>query len=171
MPDSPESPLRPDPLMAPVRLGSLAQLDALVGQYVAHEQPHTYWQDSWTNLEFNSVEEAIEALHDPFFRGFVPAEDRTDPVVLTEVHEFRPYSTDLDCAWLLVTQLATTLHFRVRADECHAAFGDMPPVSAATAPLAICLAALRLRGIHVELSAALVKSVRGDSDRSNGLHG
>ena len=45
-----------------MRVASLAQLDALVGEYVTRDAPEIAWQDSYGLFRFNSRTEAEEAL-------------------------------------------------------------------------------------------------------------
>ena len=72
---------------------------------------------------------------------------------LSEVFEFRAYSSDLSLAWEVVERLSGTVNtLRVKRERNRwvAAFGDGPAVSASSAPVAICMAALRTRGIEVD---------------------
>ena len=72
---------------------------------------------------------------------------------VSEVYEFRAYSSDLSLAWEVVERLSgtvNTLRVRREKDRWVAAFGDGSPADAASAPVAICLAALRTRGIEVD---------------------
>jgi hypothetical protein len=114
------------------------------------ETPITQWEDSRTHFRFATIEEAVEALHDPYFKQFGPG----SATVFVEVKEYRRYSTNLDAAWEVVeilSQQAKPLLVIRRAGKWNVAFGDGPSVEAATAPLAICLAALHACGIIVEL--------------------
>jgi hypothetical protein len=137
-----------------VRVESLAALDALVGRYITGEEPQVHWEDSHAHMRFESADEALEALREPYFQQFIPASVRS-ATVLQEVQEFLPYSSEFSVAWQVVEKLATPKQsFRIWRDRdawC-AAFGDFPPISARSAPAAICLAALRLRGLEVALS-------------------
>ena len=135
-----------------VRIASLAELDALVGTRLTGETPRTHWEDGHTRFVFSSVEEAIEALRDPYYRHFMPA-DVNATTVLTEVKEFRRYSSDLNAAWDVVELVSRpTLPLQVRCAEHGwvASFGQSHTVAARTAPMAICIAALLARGITVE---------------------
>jgi hypothetical protein len=74
---------------------------------------------------------------------------------LKEVQEFRPYSTELGLAWEVVERISPQLEpLHVRCQEGHwsAAFGDRPESVSRSAPVAICLAALRAHGMDVDLS-------------------
>lgn len=134
--------------------GSLAELNSLIGRYITGEAPVTHWEDSHAQLRFDTLEEALEALREPYFQQFIPAEDRAS-TVLREVEEFRHYSTDLATAWELVSRLATAqgpLQLWRDGDFWHASFGKSAAERAATVPIVICLAALRARGVEVEFS-------------------
>jgi hypothetical protein len=137
-----------------LRVDSLNALDALVGRYVTGEQPQVHWEDSHAHMRFESADEALEALREPYFQQFIPASVRSS-TVLREVQEFSAYSTDLAMAWQVVEKVGTPRQplqiWRDRHAWC-AAFGQFPPVSARTAPLAICLAALRVRGLEVAVA-------------------
>lgn len=135
-----------------ISVRSLAELDALVGEYLTGETPLMHWVNSHTDFEFDSVEEAVEAMNDPFYRDFVPP-GTPATTVLTEVREFRRYSTDLTVAWDLVEHLSHTLEpllVRRAGDKWEGAFGSREFISAPTAAIAICVAALRTRGVEVE---------------------
>lgn len=135
-------------------MGSLAQLDALVGRHVTGEKPHTHWEDSHAQLQFESVEEALEALREPYFQQFIPEGERAS-TVLHEIQEFRPYSADLAVTLEVVQRLASEqlpLHLWRKGPIWHAAFGECESVMAETAAIAICVAALRVRGCEVKLS-------------------
>ena len=140
-----------------LRIGSLTQLDELVGQFVAGEDPPVHWEDVRTQFRFDTLEEATEALHDPFLREILIPKDQSE-LVFAPVKEFRPYSSALDTAWDLVERLEEPLHVRHRRSGWIAAFGGTEAVVAPTAPVAICLAALRAKGIEVEIA----ENVLGD---------
>ena len=75
--------------------------------------------------------------------------------VLREVQEFSPYSSKMDVAWDVVKKVSNSRRFlqiHPDRDGWRAAFGEFPMVTAGTAPIAICLAALRVRGLEVGLS-------------------
>src|SRR5262245_52206302 len=94
--------MRNDELFEKVRIASLRDLDALIGTRVTQETPHTHWEDTRTHFQFSSVEEAIEALHDPYFQQFGPSSS----AVFTEVKEFRRYTRDLSAAWDVVESIS-----------------------------------------------------------------
>lgn len=141
-----------------IRVGSLHELDELVGTRVTGERPVSRWENRVTQFVFGSVEEAIDALSDPYYGSFMPAEGGT--AVLTEIKEYRRYSSDLNAAWDVVETVSRPdepLQVCV-AGECWAAtFGERPTVLAPTAPVAICVAALHAKGVVVELAPEVVK--------------
>jgi hypothetical protein len=137
-----------------IRIASLTELDALVGTRLTGETPRTHWEDGHTHFVFSSVEEALEALRDPYYKNFMPADTNTT-TVLTEIKEYRRYSTDLNAAWDVVETVGRTLDpLRVRREENGwvASFGTGPVAVARTAPVAICVAALLAKGISVEFT-------------------
>ena len=138
-----------------MKAGSFMELDALVGKHLTGEEPRRHWEDSYSHLRCESFEEACEALRDPYFQQFTPEERRPD-TVLHEVEIFRPYSTSIDAAWEVVEALGTADTLKIRRDKGRwaASFGERPAVLAGTAAMAICLAALRARGIEVEFLPA-----------------
>ncbi len=144
--------MRNESTTARVKVETLRELDALVGKYLIGEDPQTYWEDSHSFLRFDSIEEALNAMSDPYFQRCFPEGVRMDNE-LSEVFEFRAYSSDLSLAWEVVERLSGTVNtLRVKREKGRwvAAFGDGPAVSASSAPVAICLAALRTRGIEVD---------------------
>jgi hypothetical protein len=147
--------MRNDDLMTEhICIASLLELDALVGTRLTGETPRTHWEDGHTHFVFSSVEEALEALRDPYYKNFMPADSNTT-TVLTEIKEFRRYSSDLNAAWDVVETVGRTLDpLQVRREESGwvASFGPGPVAVARTAPMAICVAALLARGIEVEFT-------------------
>ena len=106
------------------------------------------------------MEEAIEAMRDPYFQQFVKRE-ASIATVLTEVKEFRRYSSDITAAWEAVEALAArgeTFHARREGERWLIAFGRFEPLSARTAALAICLAALRARGVEVDCDVTALEA-------------
>jgi hypothetical protein len=126
----------------------LAQLDALVGEHVTQDAPEVAWQDSYGLFRFTSREEAEEAIQNSYYRLFRPDLD-WDTAKIQEVRLFRPYSSDLMAAWEVVEHLGAESRqadIRRQGDFWRAAFSGTEAF-AATPALAICLAALRARGI------------------------
>jgi hypothetical protein len=156
--------MRKDSATESHRVGSLNELDALVGTYLTGETPQTHWEDSNTHFQFSTVEEALEALHDPFFRQFTP-EEEAKPTVFTQVKPYCRYSSDLAVAWRAVEQLSANgepLQVHRDASRWVAAFGKSPAVTGPSAPVAICLAALRARGIDVEVDRDLATALAAE---------
>jgi hypothetical protein len=140
---------------ATLRINSLIDLDGLIGEHVTGETPETHWEDSNSLFRFDTEEEASEAIRNPYYQLFVPDVDWTDAQIL-RVQHYRPYSSDISAAWEVVEQLseARPLQLRREQQQWLAAFGTAEPVSAPSAAIAICLAALRIRGIEVDLDAS-----------------
>ena len=131
---------------------SLAELDAIVGKYLTGETPRVHWVDTHTQFQFDSVEEAVESVNDPFFQQFLQREG-PPTTVLMEVKAYRRYSSELTTAWELVEYLSHSMEpllVRRAGGHWEAAFGNREFVTAPSAPLAICLAALRARGVEIE---------------------
>jgi hypothetical protein len=138
-----------------LRVASLKELDALVGKYLVKETPQVFWEEEHACMRFDSIEEALEAMRDPYFQLFIPEEARPH-TALKEVQEFRAYSSELTLAWEVVERISPQLepmHVRCENGLWSAAFGDRPECSSRSAPVAICLAALRAHGMDVDLSA------------------
>jgi hypothetical protein len=146
-----------------IRVGSLRELDALVGERLTHETPDSHWEDARTQIRFHTLEDAIDAVSDPYVSRLKPHGD-TATTVLTEIREYRRYSSDLGAAWLVVEQIsadARALVMQRHGEHWAAAFGTGPVVEAPTAPLAICVAGLLAQGIQVEFDrAASCEAVR-----------
>jgi len=126
----------------------LCQLDALVGEHVTGDAPHVAWQDSYGLFQFTSRLEAEEAISNSYYRLFRPDLD-WDTATIEEVRRFPPYSTDLMAAWEVVERLGAEsrqTEIRRQGDFWRAAFAGAEAF-AGTPALAICLAALRARGI------------------------
>ena len=131
-----------------VRVASLSQLDALVGEYVTGVTPEVAWQDCYGLFRFASRDEAEEAINNSYYRLFRPDLD-WDTATIEEIRRFRPYSSDLMAAWEVVERLgaeAKEPEIRRQGDFWRAAFSGTEAF-ATTPPMAICLAALRTRGI------------------------
>lgn len=135
------------------RIASLIELDEMIGRHVLAECPDVHWQDSHSLFRFDSEQEAKEAIRDTYYQLFLPEADWTS-VDVSKVHVFRPYSTDAQASWDVVQFMAkeTPLQLEFKAGTWVASFGDRAKMSAQTALVAICLAALRANGIEVELA-------------------
>src|SRR5688572_33481757 len=115
-------------------IGSLGELDALVGTFLTNEKPRIHWEDSRTHCQFPTVEEALDAMHDLFFREYV-SQSCIKPTVLTEIREFRRYSLDLNIAWDVVSGLSRAHNAPLiiqpeKPDGWSVAFGSDKPVHA-----------------------------------------
>ena len=133
------------------RITSLAELDALVGQYVTEEVPETYWEDSHGYFQFHSEVEARRAICDPYYQRFLSEIDWSKTVV-HEVQVFRRYSADSEANWHLCEKAILRFgpaRLSRESGRWHASFGTSPVAEARTPTIAICLAALRAAGIHL----------------------
>jgi len=131
-----------------VRVASLSQLDALVGEQVTGDPPEVAWQDSYGLFRFTSRDEAEEAIQNSYYRLFRPDLD-WESASVEEIRIYPSYSTNLLAAWEVVEQLGAEsgqTEIRRQGDFWRAAFSGAEAF-AATPSLAICLAALRSKGI------------------------
>ena len=131
-----------------IRVACLAQLDALVGEYVTGDRPEVAWQDSYGLFRFTSRREAEEAIRNSYYRLFRPELD-WDLATVEEIRQFPPYSSDLMAAWKVIDSLgpeSRQTEIQRQGRFWRAAFSGTEAY-AATPALAICLAALRTRGI------------------------
>jgi hypothetical protein len=145
-------PMRNDDAHLKLRVASLKELDALVGKYLTKETPQVFWEEEHACMRFESIEEALEAMRDPYFQLFIP-EDARAHTALKEVQEFRAYSSELALAWEVVERISPKvepMHVRCENGTWFAAFGDQAESSSRSAPVAICLAALRAHGMDVD---------------------
>jgi hypothetical protein len=131
------------------------ELDALAAEHVAEESPEVYWEDSYARFRFETLSEALEALRDPLIQGFLPREQLATTVI-EEIREFPPYSSCCATAWKLVEKLS---HLPFSLDRqtqfWTATFGNIRSPEVKSAPIAICLAALKVKRLEVFLTAAL----------------
>jgi hypothetical protein len=131
-----------------VRVASLSQLDSLVGDHVTGDPPQVAWQDSFGLYQFTSYEEAVESISHAYYRLFQPDLD-WETATIEEVRRYPTYSTDLMAAWNVVEHLSAESRqpeIRRQGEFWRAAFSGAEAF-AGTPALAICLAALRVRGI------------------------
>lgn len=134
---------------ADIYIRALEDLDALVSEHVMGERPTVHWEDSYAHFQFESRDEALDAMRDPVFKEFIPAEQRNS-LVVEEVKEFRPYSSKLGTAWEVIERLgAETVRIERAGESWRVAFGRGGESEAASPAVAICLAALRARGLDV----------------------
>ena len=140
-----------------VRVANLSQLDALVGEHVAGDEPEVAWQDSYGLFRFTSRTEAEEAIHNSYYRLFRPDLD-WEVATVEEIRIYQPYSSDLMAAWSVVERLGAEsrqTEIRRQGDVWRAAFSGSEAF-APTPALAICLAALRAKGIDPIFCEALL---------------
>lgn len=143
-----EATQRPGSSTGRIRIASLSQLDALVGEYVTGDAPDIAWQDSYGLFRFTSRVEAEEAINNSYYRLFRPDLD-WETATIQEIRRFPSYSSDLMAAWEVVERLGSQsrqTEIRRQGDFWRAAFSGAEAF-AATPSLAICLAALRAKGI------------------------
>lgn len=144
-------------MVPPARIASLEQLDALVGRYVMDDRPTVYWEHTHSHWRFDNLEDALDALNDPFFAELVPETKRAS-LSVAEIREYPPYCADLLSTIKVVERLANDCR-PLTISSCStrwvAAFGADDQVEAPSASVAICIAALRARGIEVELTLGL----------------
>ena len=121
------------------------------------DHPSIHWEDAAARFRFDSLDEALDVMHDPILQDFLSVGRCAAP--LLKVRQFRTYSTTLEAAWEVVQRLSPEpFQLRNEGREWTAAFGDRPVVRGASAEQAICLAALRSTGwgveVHIDASRA-----------------
>jgi hypothetical protein len=129
----------------------------LVGEYVTGDAPEVAWQDSYGLFRFTSRAEAEEAINNSYYRLFRPDLD-WDSATIEEIRMFPPYSSDLMAAWEVVERLGAEsgqTEIRRQGDFWRAAFAGAEAF-AGTPAMAICLAALRAKGIDPIFCDALL---------------
>ncbi len=138
------------------RIASLNGLDELIGRHVLGESPEVHWEDSHSLFRFDSEREAKEAISDAYYQLFLPEADWTSADV-QKVQVFKPYSSDAKASWDVVEFMAKEKPFHLHYNDGSwtASFGDRAKMSSKSALIAICLAALRAKGIEVETSGNL----------------
>lgn len=128
-----------------VRVNTLRELDALVGEQLTGEKPEVYWEDAHAMFRFETEQEALEALKRLKAQPSLPRVN-WDSVTVTQIKSYRPYSSDIATAWSVVEKVTTREHeLRLRREGgmWHVAFGDCAETAARSAPVAICVAGLR----------------------------
>jgi hypothetical protein len=131
-----------------VRVATPAQLDALVGEYVTGDPPEIAWQDSYGFFQFDTRAEAEEAISNSYHRLFRPDLD-WDAAWVEEVRRYPRYSSDLTAAWEVVECLSANgrkTEICRHGDFWRAGFAGTEAFGA-TPAMAICLAALRSKGV------------------------
>jgi len=136
-----------------VRIATLRELDALVGEHLAGEVPEVYWEDAHAVLRFETEYEAVEAMRKKKEQMNLPKVDWASTEIV-QIKLYRPYSSDMGVAWTVIEKINTALHplqmFRDKG-QWHAAFGDDKISVARSSAVALCLAGLMAIGIEVEL--------------------
>lgn len=137
-----------------IRIASIAELDALVGVHVTGETPELWWEDSHGHFQFETEEEALIAIADPYYQRFLPDVDWSKTVV-RQVKTFSPYCSDASAIWTVVDK-ATTAHGPLltwrEQGRWHAAFGSNADAEARTPNVAICLAALQACKLKLDVN-------------------
>jgi hypothetical protein len=147
----------------PHRVTSLADIDALVGQYITLETPESYWEDSHGYFQFHTEIEAKQALRDPYYQRFLTDLD-WKKTIIREVRVYRRYTSDPEANWILCDKAVSRFGILSIARETgwwHAAFGKSPQAQGRIPTIAICLAALRAADVHFEVDYAQVDAFLG----------
>ena len=135
------------------RVTSVAELEWLVGTHVTGEVPEIYWEDSHGHFQFGTEDEAKAAVADPYYQQFLPAVDWSRTVI-RKVQVYKPYCSDTAAFWQVVEK-ASEAHGPLSLGRRHgrwsAAFGKGAKKDARMASVAICLAALDVRGVLIEI--------------------
>jgi hypothetical protein len=136
-------------------IATLSALDELIGDRIMQEEPEICWQDIHGVFSFESELEARSALQDPYYQRFLPDVDWSETVI-QRVKTYRPYTSDLDLAWLAVEKLVPScgpLQISRHAGLWTACFRNGQGGNSRNICIAICLAALEVNGYQVELDA------------------
>jgi hypothetical protein len=137
----------------PLRVKSLAELDALVGEHVMRERPEVYWEDSHGYFQFHSEVEARQALKDPYYQRFLPALDWSKTII-REVRIYPRYSAEPAVNWRLaeraIGEFGPMLVWR-ETGRWHAAFGSFSDAEARNPMVAVCLGALSARSLRLQV--------------------
>jgi len=141
-----------------LRIRSLSELDAVVGECVIEETPSVHWEDSQGFFQFDSEEEAFRSRGDPYFQLFLPDLDWSQ-TVFVEVKSYQPYSSDPVSAIKVVEKLAgqgKKLTLDRNAGRWIAKFETASSAAAWSLPVAICAAGLIAIGIAFEIDPDMV---------------
>jgi hypothetical protein len=142
------------------RIHRLIELDSLVSEHLTGAEPEVHWEDSHGFFSFATREEGLEAISDSYHQLFLPQVDWTR-TLLVEVKRFPAYSQDISAAWQVVEKLALqkrTLTLSRENGGWLAAFEGSPRAFSRSASVAICVAALRAKGIELEIDPDLISS-------------
>lgn len=135
---------------AKVRVNTLRELDALVGEHVTHEVPEVFWEDAHAVLRFESMEEALEAIQRMKSQMNLP-KINWEEIKVTEIKSYRHYSSDIPAAWSVVEKLAgpgNDVRMRREKGMWYVAFGERAESPGRSALVAICAAGLLAAGIE-----------------------
>ena len=135
------------------RVTTVAELDALVGEFVVVEKPEVYWEDSHGTFQFDTEEAARKAIRDPYYQNFLPDVDWSGTIV-RQVRSYRPYVADPVAFWKMITaaseQYGALRLTRERGEWC-AVFDKGTETRALSPQIAVCLAALAAKGIFPDV--------------------
>ena len=148
------------PTPEPLRVKSLAELDALVGTHVTRENPEVYWEDIHGYFQFHTEVEAKQALKDPYYQRFLPEVDWARTVI-REVRVYRNYTSNPVANWSAADRaIAQFGPMTVWKETGHwrATFGSAANGEARHPMVAICLAALIACGLKLEVDHDSVDS-------------
>lgn len=135
-----------------VRINTLRELDALVGEYITGEVPEIYWEDAHAVFRFETEAEAMEAMKNLRSQPQLPKVD-WESIKIKEVKSYKTYSADIANAWVVVEKIsspANYLHLRREKGLWLVSFGNHNETVARSAPVAICIAALRAMVFDVD---------------------
>jgi len=138
---------------ARVRITTLRELDALVGEYLTAEVPEIYWEDAHAVFRFETEQEAVDAMKRMRSQPNLPKID-WESMAVTEVKSYRPYSSEIATAWAVIEKVSGTenpLRMRREKGLWHVAFGNHRECVSLSAPAAICVAGLLTIGVEVDL--------------------
>ena len=136
-----------------VRISTLRQLDALVGEHLMGEVPEVYWEDAHAVFRFETEQEALEAVKRMKQQLNLPRID-WDSMTVTQIKSYRPYSSDVTALWSVIDKVSTSenpLHMHRDKGEWYVSFGRFRECVSLSAPAAICVAALLTIGVEVDL--------------------
>ena len=136
-----------------MRIKTLRELDALVGEHLIGEVPEVYWEDSHAVLRFETEQEAIEAMKKMRIQLNLPKID-WESMAVTQIKSYRHYSSDNAALWLVIDKASTPenpLHMHKDKSEWYVSFGKYRECVSFSAPAAICVAALLTIGVEVDL--------------------
>jgi hypothetical protein len=134
-----------------VRVNTMRELDALVGEHLTGEVPEVYWEDAHAVFRFETEEEALEALKRLKSQPSLPKVN-WESVTVTKIKSYRLYSSDIATAWSVVEKIAGAengLRMRREGGMWHVSFGHHGECVARSASVAICVAGLRTVNIEV----------------------